>query len=70
MTTIDLTQADFRILQLAEQLGGITPSTNGSVSDYRRLAGAGFLEHQASIDTERFAITDKGREALAQTTWV
>jgi hypothetical protein len=71
MATIELTTEDLRILQTIEQSGGITISENRSAVDYRRLAAAGFLEHQAvSMDTEWFGITDKGREALAKTTWV
>jgi hypothetical protein len=70
----ELAQVDFRILQHAIERGerGMLVSSNraSSLAMYRRLAEAGFLEHQlASMDTEWFGITDKGREALAQSKW-
>jgi hypothetical protein len=67
MATVDLTPEDFRILQYVEQRGGI--ASNRPEPRYRRLAEAGYLEHQAaSMDTEWFGITDKGRDVLAK--WV
>jgi hypothetical protein len=74
MATIDLTQEDFRILQGAEDHSatGVSISANhGSARQYRRLAEAGLLEHQAaSMDTEWFGITDQGRHTLTQAKWV
>jgi len=70
MTTGDLTQIDFRILQHAKERGDRGFTASRSLATYRRLAEAGFLEHQsASMDTEWFGITDKGHKALAQVTW-
>ena len=69
MASFDLAIEDIRVLQQVEERGdrGFTVSIIDSMTQYRRLAEAGFLEHRsASMDAEWFGITDKGRKAVTQ----
>lgn len=69
MASFHLTIEDIRVLQSAEERGerGFTVWISPSMTRYRRLAEAGLLEHRsASLDTEWFGITDKGREAVTR----